>query len=51
VHGAAIDHPDHREEDAAYGAYLTAVAIANGRDRVIVAEQLVGAVDEINVQG
>jgi hypothetical protein len=49
--GAAVDHPEHRADDAANGRDLPAVTVARRRDGVIVPEELVGAVDEMNVQG
>jgi hypothetical protein len=45
-----VDQPQHGADDAADGADLASVAIARGRQRVVVAEQFVGAVDEIDVQ-
>ena len=42
--------PSTEREHAAHGADLAPVGVARGRHGVVVAEQLVGAVDEINVQ-
>jgi hypothetical protein len=51
VRGAAFDHAQHRREHAPDRGNLAAVLIARGRQRIIVPEQLVCAVDQINVQG
>ena len=42
--------PEERGQHAADGADLAAVRVARRRQRVEVPEQLVGAVDEIDVQ-
>ena len=47
VRGAAVDHAEHRRQHAANGADLAAVSIPRGWQRVIVAEQFVGAVDQV----
>ena len=50
VRGAAIDHAEDRADDAAHGADLTAVLVARRGHGVEVPEQLIRAVDEVNVQ-
>ena len=49
VRGAAVDHAEHRRQHAAHGADLAAVGFARRRDGEEVPEQLVRAVDEVNV--
>jgi hypothetical protein len=49
VAGAGVDHAEHRIEHAAHRTHFAAIGIARRRHRVIVAEQLVGAVDEVDV--
>ena len=51
VRGAAFDHAQHRREHASDRGDLAAVPIPRGRQRVVVPEQLVCAVDEIDLQG
>ena len=51
VRGAALDHAQHRGEDASDRGHFAAVLIPRGRQRVVVPEQLVCAVDQIDVQG
>ena len=51
VRGTALDHAQHRREHASNRGDLAAVRIARGRQRVVVAEQFVCAVDQIDVQG
>ena len=50
VSGALIDHPEHRGNNAANRGNLTPVFIACGWQRVIMPEQLVGAVNQMDVQ-
>ena len=50
VRGAAADHAQHRRDDASDRGDLAAVPIPCGRQRVVVPEQLVCAVDQIDVQ-
>src|SRR5712691_8548934 len=50
VRGAAFDHTQHRGEHSSDCADLATVLIAGGGQRVVVPEQLVCAVDQINVQ-
>jgi hypothetical protein len=50
VRGAAVDHAEDRGDDAADGGDLAAVAVPGGGQGVVVTEQLVGSVDEVNVQ-
>ena len=50
VRGAALDHAQHRREHAADRGDLAAVLIPRGGQRVVVPEQLVCAVDQIDVQ-
>ena len=50
VRRAAVDHAEDGGDHAADGGHFPAVGVARRRERVVVAEQLVGAVDEINVQ-
>ena len=47
---AAIDHAEHRGEDAAHRAHFRAVSLLRRRHRVVVPEELVGAVDQVHVQ-
>jgi hypothetical protein len=46
----AVDHAEKRPDHATYGGNLAAVPFTRRREGVVVAEQLVRAVDEINVQ-
>ena len=50
VGGAAIDHAEDGANHAAHGANFTTVLVASRRHRVEVPEQLIRAVDEVNVQ-
>jgi hypothetical protein len=50
MRGAAVDHSEHRPDHSPDRGHLAAIAIAGGRQSVEVAEQFVGAVDEIYVQ-
>jgi hypothetical protein len=50
VRRAAVDHAEHRPDHASDGANFAAAGIARRRQGVVVAEQLVGAVDEMNLQ-
>ena len=50
VRGASVDHPEDRADHAAHRANLQAVGVACRRHRVVVTEQLVGSVDEKNLQ-
>lgn len=50
MRGAAADHTQHRRKHAAHRGYFVPVAIPRGRQREIVAEQFVRAVDEMNLQ-
>jgi ATP-dependent DNA ligase len=47
---AAVDHREHRGEDASNGADFAAAAVARMRDRVVVPEQFVRPVDEMDFQ-
>src|SRR5437773_5292611 len=49
VRRAPVDHSENGREYTAHGADLPAVRIPRGRKRVVVPEELVGAVDEIHV--
>ena len=49
VRRAPLEHRQHRREHAADGGHLAAVRVARGRQRVVVPEQLVGAVDEMHI--
>jgi hypothetical protein len=49
VRGAAVDHPENRSDDAADGADLAPLRVVRLRDRIVVAEELVRAVDEVDV--
>ena len=51
VRGAAAQHTQDRREHASNRGDLAAIAIARGRERVIVAEQLVCAIDQKEFQG
>ena len=46
---AAANHVQHRPEHAAHGGDLAAVLIPRGRQGVVVPEQLVCAVDQMDV--
>ena len=46
---AAVDQPQDRGDHAAHGADFPPVRVARRRDRVEMAEQLVGPVDEVDV--
>jgi 6-phosphogluconolactonase/glucosamine-6-phosphate isomerase/deaminase len=50
VRRALVDHAQNRCDDAAHGRHFAAIAVAGGGQRVIMAEQLVGAVYEMDVQ-
>ena len=47
---AAVDHPEDRGDDAADGADFAALGVARRGNREEVAEEFVGAVDEMDVQ-
>src|SRR5262249_45603011 len=50
MRGAALEHAEHRGHDATDGAQLLRCgALERGRGREEVAEQLVGAVDQMDV--
>src|SRR5215469_12417607 len=49
VGSALLDHRQNRAEHAAHGADILAVRIHYGRHRKEMAEQLVGAVDQMNL--
>ena len=49
VRGAAGDHAQHRREHASHRADLHAVRVTRRRHRIVVPEQLVRAVDQVNV--
>jgi hypothetical protein len=49
VRGVPIDHSEHGSHDAAHGADLPPLLIDGGGDRIVVAEELIGAVDEVNI--
>ena len=51
MRGARGHHPEQRPDDAADGRDLAPVAVTRRGERVVVAEQLVGAVDEVDFQG
>jgi protein tyrosine/serine phosphatase len=51
VGGAALDHAQNGREYTSNGGNLVTIPIACGWQRVEVAEQLVCAIDQINVQG
>jgi hypothetical protein len=48
VGGAGADHSEDGGEHAADGGDFVAVAIARGGEGVVVAEELIGAVDEMD---
>ena len=48
VRGAAVNHAQHRPEHASHRGHLAAVPIPGGRQGVVVAEELIGAVDEMD---
>jgi hypothetical protein len=50
VGGTAANHTQNRPEHAAHRSDLVSVPIAGGRQGVVVAKQLVCAVDQMNVQ-
>ena len=50
VRRALGDHVENRRDDASHRRHLHALRVFGGRQRVVVAEELVGAVDEVNVQ-
>jgi hypothetical protein len=47
---AGVDHPQNGRQHAAHRPDFAAVAIARGRDGVVVPEEFVRAVDEMDVQ-
>ncbi len=49
VRGAGGDHAEDRRDDAAHRRDLAAIRVAVRRHREEVAEELVGAVDEVNL--
>ena len=51
VRGAAADHAQHRRQNAADGAHLATILVPRGRQRVVMPEQFVSAVNQINLQG
>ena len=51
MRGPALDHAEHRRENAADGSDFPALGILGGRQRVIMPKQFVRAVDQVNVQG
>ena len=50
MRGAAVDHGEDRGDDTPDGGDLVAVGVPGGWQCVEVTEQLVGSVDEVNVQ-
>src|SRR5206468_1571258 len=48
--GPTSDHAEDRSKHAAHGSHLPAIGIADGGKGVVVAEQLVGAVDKVDFQ-
>lgn len=51
VRDPAFDHAKHRREHASDSSNFATILIPCGRQRVLVPEQLVCAVDQIDVQG
>src|SRR6202035_3314324 len=47
---ASLDHAEHRREHAAHGSNFAPILVACGGQRIIMAEQFVGAVYKINFQ-
>ncbi len=50
VPGPAVDEAANRGDDTADSAYLAPIPVAGGRQCMEVPKQLVGAVDQIDVQ-
>ena len=46
---AVPDHPHHRREHAADGGHLMTIRIFRGRQRIVVAEEFVSAINQVNV--
>src|SRR6185312_3048567 len=51
IRSPALDHSQYRGEYAANRGHFMAVPITRGRQREVMAEEFVGAVDQMNVQG
>jgi len=45
------DHAEHGGDHAADGGDFAALGVLRRRQRIVMAEQLVGAVDEMDLQG
>src|SRR5690349_18954424 len=50
MRGSVPDHPQHGGEDPAHCRYFAALGVARGRQGVVVPEQLVGTVNQMNLQ-
>jgi quinoprotein glucose dehydrogenase len=50
VRRAAVEHPEHGSDDTADGRDLAALVVAGARHRVEVSEELVGPVQQVNLQ-
>jgi len=49
--GAGLDHPQHRGQNSADGGDFHAFRVARRRQGIVVAEEFVGAVNQIDFQG
>ena len=50
VGGASVQHAENGADDTPDGGDLTAVGVPGGWECVVMTEQLVGSVEEVNVQ-